>query len=67
MGYGSVLRRKGGNGNRAKVGGGTGGVVDEEELGCCKPGGTGGKTMRGVGGGDTAVTAVTGFTITSGG
>ena len=56
----------GGSGNGAILGGGDKGVVgDDEELGCTKPGGTGGKTIRGVGGGDTVDTAVTGLTITS--
>ena len=54
--------------NGANVGGGEIGIAeDDEELGCCKPGGTGGKTMRGAGGGDTVDTVVTGLTITSGG
>ena len=62
------LRLTGGSGKGAILdGGGIGAVEDDEELGCIKPGGTGGKTMRGVGEGGTVDTAVTGLTIRSAG
>ena len=62
------LRLTGGSGKGAILdGGGIGVVEDDEELGCIKPGGTGGKTIGGVGDGGTEDTAVTGLTIKSAG
>ena len=48
------------------VGGGTGGV-DEEELDWGKPGGTGGKTIGGGVSDESATTVLNGLTTTSGG